>query len=135
MKVIFWNTKNIENFDIILSILKDENPHFFFLSEFEHLDLSNHYNDLLNLNFEQFSNPGCDKIKILKRKTIKNVELTIQHNNYTGLYLPKIDLNIISVHMPSQMNYEFDGLKYNMAKFKSDFELHIGDTENENILI
>jgi len=135
MKVIFWNTKDIEDFDIILSILEDENPHFLFLSEFKKLDISSHYSDLFALNYNHLPNPGCNKIKIIKKVSLKNIELTIQHNDYSGIFFPTMNLNIISVHMPSQMHYEFDALKYNILKFKQDFEKNIGNTDQENILI
>lgn len=135
MKVVFWNTKNIEDINIVLSIIEDESPDIFFLAEFKSLMIKDYYKEIDALNMSHLINPGCEKIIILIKKTLKNIELTIQHTDYTGIRLAKSNLNIISVHMPSQINYEFDALKFNIGKFKADFEKHIGETETANILL
>ena len=37
--------------------------------------------------------------------------------------------------MPSQMAYNLDALKYNISEFKFEFENHIGNSNEKNILI
>lgn len=135
MKTIFWNTKNINDFKIVLSILKDESPDFLFLAEFNKDYFSSFNDDLNNLDYEHFLNPGCEKIIIIKKKKFLDIELSIQHNDYSALYIKALDIYIISLHMPSQMAYSLDALKYNLSEFKFEFENHIGNSEQKSILL
>ena len=135
MKIIFWNTKQINNFKIILSILTDELPDFFFLAEFNKDNFLNFNNDLDNIDYEHYLNPGCDKIVIIKKKGLTNLDLSIQHNDFSAIYLKALDIYIISLHMPSQMSYNLDALKYNLSEFKFEFENHIGNSEQKSILL
>lgn len=135
MKTIFWNTKRINDFKIILSILKEEVPDFLFLAEFTKDDFSTFDKDLNDVDYEHYSNPGCGKIVIIKKKSLTDVNLSIQHNDYSALYLKTLDLYIIALHMPSQMSYSLDALEYNLSEFKFEFENHIGNSEQKSILL
>ena len=135
MKLLFWNTKFCKEFNVILSILNTESPDLFFLAEFdEDLILSN-LSNLNIINYEYFLNPGCGKIKIIKKKTLTDIELSLQHNDYSALFLKNLDTYIISLHMPSQMSYNLDALKHNISEFKFKFENFIGNSAEKNILL
>ncbi|MDR4954008.1 hypothetical protein REB14_17650 [Chryseobacterium sp. ES2] len=135
MKLIFWNTKKINNFRIIMSILNDESPDFLFLAEFNYNELNPYISELNSINYEHFLNPGCDKILIIKKKEIVDIDLSLQHTDYSAIYIKSIDIYIISVHMPSQLNYGLDALKHNLSEFKFQFENHIGNSEQKSILL
>jgi exonuclease III len=135
MKLIFWNTKKINDFRIIISILNDESPDFLFLAEFNHDELNSHMSELNIINYEHFLNPGCDKILIIKKKEITDIDLSLQHKDYSAIYIKSIDVHIISLHMPSQLNYGLDALKHNLSEFKFQFETHIGNSEQKSILL
>lgn len=135
MKIIFWNTKNVANFDIILSIIEQEQPDLFYLAEFSNSEIIKHKKSLETINYEYFINPICDKIITLKEKKLSNISLSIQHKDYSCIYYRNYDLHIIALHMPSQMSYNLDALKYNLSIFKSEFENHIGYSDDKNILL
>ena len=125
MKLLFWNTKSCNQIDIIKSILNFNSPDFLFLAEMDLKILTDNNVELLAIGYTVFPNPGCDKIKILKKKDLNGVELSIQHNDYSALYIKEQDLYIVSLHMPSQMAYSLDALKHNLSEFK--FDISIGN--------
>lgn len=135
MKLLFWNTKSCKDFEIIKSILNNELPDILFLAEIDLETLTDNNVELLALGYSIFSNPGCDKIKIIKNKELRGIELSVQHNDYSALYIKKYDLYIISLHMPSQMAYSLDALKHNLSEFKFEFENSIGNSIEEKILL
>jgi len=135
MKLIFWNTKLCNEFDVIKSILTSETPDLLFLAEFDQNLLLSNLFTLNSIDYEHYLNPGCDKIIIIKKKNLVNIELSLQHKDYSALYFKKINLYIISLHMPSQMSYNLDALKYNISEFKFEFENYIGNSVEKNILL
>ena len=102
MKCIYWNTKELSDLSSVLDILQHEIPDVFFLSETKEDIIVNNLKQLEALNYEYFLNPGCKRIIILKKKDLI-LNLGRQSTYYTTLKDNKNNVNIISVHLPSQM--------------------------------
>lgn len=116
-------------------MIETEQPDLLYLAEYKQLDIEAFKTNLQSLNYQIIPNPGCNKILIISSRTVDDINLTLQQNDYSGIYLKRTDINIIALHMPSQYSYDFDALKYNISEFKSDFEQYIGKSSNTNIIL
>lgn len=134
MKIIYWNTNNIEELLQILDICNSENPDIFFLSEIDENILEKETELLDNNNYIHLSNPGSSRVSIIVKKGI-DIELGLQNKYYTNVKLPKLDLDIISLHLPSQMFQHFDALKEFIRDFRKDIDINIGIPNEKRILL
>ena len=134
MNLIYWNTNKGTDFGPILDICITESPDIIFLSEIkdETIDLAK--KELSKINYEQIKNPGCDRVKIISKKGIQ-LTLSIQNKYYTSLFSPILNLNIISVHLPSQMFQHLKALKAFIRNFREEIDQNLGTSEEESILI
>ncbi len=134
MKCVYWNTKSIEYLQLIIDILVCECPDVFFLSE-THLEfLVINEAHFFKLGYEIFSNPGCERVKILKKMNV-DVELSVQSKYYTSIKDKNTETYIVSIHFPSTMFQHIDGLKKFIRNFRNEIDSEIGDSLNERILI
>jgi len=134
MKCIYWNTKGTSNLLSILDIIKQESPDILFLSETLEETLTANVEELNKMEYEHFSNPGCDRIVIIKKKDLE-LKLGRQSTYYSALKDDKAKVNIISVHFPSQMFNHIDGLKSFIRDFRNEIDAKIGSSLSENIMI
>lgn len=134
MKLIYWNTKNNISLDSVIDILEDFAPDFLFLSEINEELLLSNISKLKTINYLYFENPGCDRVKILKKESIK-CNLNYQTKYYTTLNLPDSDLYIISVHLPSQMFQHQSALKSFIRDVRQEIDSKIGNSNIKNIII
>ncbi|WP_123922184.1 exonuclease/endonuclease/phosphatase family protein [Flavobacterium plurextorum] len=134
MKLIYWNTKNNNSLDCIIDILEDYDPDFLFLSEIDEVLLEKGNTDLNRIDFEYYDNPGCDRVKIVKKKSLK-CNLNYQTKYYTTIYLPILDLHIVSVHLPSQMFQHQNALKCFIRDVRNEIDSKIGNSNLKNIII
>ncbi|MCT4237489.1 endonuclease/exonuclease/phosphatase family protein [Elizabethkingia anophelis] len=131
MKLIYWNTRKTNNQKAILEILSENNPDIFFISEVDNSLLNNFETNADD--YEIFENPGCNRVKILKRKTL-SLNLSIQNNYFTTVKNNNQQF-IIGVHFPSQMYQSHDALKNYLRMFRNSIESEIGDSLDHDIII
>jgi exonuclease III len=134
MKIIYWNTNNIQELHQILDICDSENPDVFFLSEIDDDILIRDTKILDKTNYSHFPNPGSSRVRILIKNGI-DVELGIQNKYYTNIKLPELELDVISLHLPSQMWQHFDALKEFIRDFRIDIDQNIGLPNERRILL
>jgi len=134
MRFIYWNTKKNSDASVILEILNEEFPDVLFLSETEESLILNILSQLDSINYKHFENPGCDRIKIIARKNL-NVSLSKQSTYYSALRDSENDVTIVSVHLPSQLYQNIDGLKGFMRDFRHEIDQEIGSSVNDNIIL
>ncbi|MDO6745516.1 hypothetical protein Q4553_13155 [Tenacibaculum soleae] len=134
MKFIYWNTNNIKELLQIVDICNSEKPDIFFLSEIEESNLEDDKELLKQNDYVHFSNPGSSRVQIIVKKEL-NIELGLQNKYYTNVKLPDFDLDIISLHLPSQMFQHFDALKEFIRDFRKDIDLNIGIPDEKRILL
>lgn len=134
MNIIYWNTHKIGSLDPIIDICKTESPDIFFLSEIEDATIQASIKKISKINYTQIINPGCERVKILAKNSI-NINLSFQNKFYSSLIIPELDLNIISVHLPSQMFQHLKSLKEFIRDFRSEIDINIGKSDEENIVI
>lgn len=134
IKCIYWNTKNIQLIDRIIDILKFETPQLFFLSEINSQLIENSQIKLDSLGYEYFPNPGCDRIKILKQKSLK-ASLNLQDSFYSVIKINDFNTYVISIHLPSQYFRHMDCLKDFIRNFRLIIDSEIGSSLIEKILI
>lgn len=134
MKVIYWNTNKIKNLSTILDICISENPDVFFLSEIDEKIIENEIKELDNINYLHFLNPGSSRVSIITKKQL-NIKLGLQNKYYTNVKLPDLDIELISLHLPSQMFQHFDALKEFIRDFRKDIDINIGVPDEKRILL
>jgi exonuclease III len=134
MKIIYWNTHSTQSIEIILEIVRQEYPDFFFLSEIDDHILEESSETLNSVGFEFFPNPGCNRVSIIRKKEIET-NLDLQNEYFTTIRLPQYDLYIISLHLPSQMFQHMDGLKEFIRDFRLEIDSEIGCSTEKNILV
>lgn len=134
MKIIYWNTNKIEELLQIVDICNSEDPDVFFLSEIDKNRLEKETELLDQNNYFYLSNPGSARVSIIVRKGL-SIELGLQNKYYTNVRLPEFDLDLISLHLPSQMFQHFDGLKEFIRDFRKDIDLNIGIPNEKRILL
>jgi exonuclease III len=134
MKFIYWNTNNIKSLNQILDICDSEIPQVFFLSEIDEKMLQDNADLLKKHNYKYFANPGSSRVKIIIQDGL-NIALGLQNKYYSNVKLPDINLDVISLHLPSQMFQHYDALKAFIRDFREDIDLNIGNSIDNNILI
>ena len=134
MNLIYWNTNKINNLEPILDICTTEKPDIFFLSEIDEKIIDKSLADLAKINYHQIKNPGCERVKIISKKGT-NLSLSIQNKYYTSLFDSDLNLNIISVHLPSQMFQHLKALKEFIRNFRQEIDENIGTSQDEKIVI
>jgi exonuclease III len=132
MKLIYWNTKGFIDFEVYEDLLIKYSPDILFTSETDSSFLTSHKASFNKIGYNLIDNPGCERIKILSHKDC-NCELGIQNKFYTCIIID--DINVISVHFPSQMYHHMDALKYNLRKFRNKIDDEIGESSDKPILI
>lgn len=134
MKCIYWNTKSINSIERILDILESEKPDLLFLSETSKDILISGETEFNTIGYENFDNPGCKRVLIVKNRTLK-CGLALQNKYFTTLNIPDIDTYIISIHLPSQMFHTFKALKAFIRDFRSTIDIEIGYSIEKRILV
>lgn len=134
MNLIYWNTNKINTVDAIIDICLTESPDIFFLSEIDDKIIDDSKTELSKINYLHIKNPGCERVKILAKDKI-NINLTFQSKYYTSLIIPDLNLNVISVHLPSLMFQHLKSLKAFIREFRNEIDLNIGNSTDENIII
>ncbi|MBS1686962.1 MAG: endonuclease/exonuclease/phosphatase family protein [Bacteroidetes bacterium] len=124
----------MESVEPILDILETEEPDLFFLSEIEEDFLDKNQHTLIKIGFEHFLNPGCERVKIIKRKTLA-LDLHKQTRYYTTVYIKEINLFILSVHLPSQMFNHERTLREFLKKFRDEIDNKVGSSLRKRVLI
>ena len=134
MNIAYWNTKNNNNIDSIIDILTCKNIDILFLSETkkEFIEINN--DNLLKNGFEYFENPGCERVAIIK-KTSFEIELKQQNYYYTVVRDTKDDINVISIHSPSQMFQNMKALKEFIRDFRNTIDNEIGSSLEKKIIV
>ena len=134
MKFIYWNTNNITELLQIIDICNSEKPDIFFLSEIDESKLEDETELLDQNDYVYFSNPGSSRVSIIVKKGL-DIELGLQNKYYTNVRLPDLDLDVISLHLPSQMFQHFDALKEFIRDVRKDIDLNIGIPDEKRILL
>jgi exonuclease III len=134
MKAIYWNTNNVDNFERICDILSDLKPDILFLSEIDPSVIQDNIKKIERIDFEYFENPGCNRVAIIKSKYFP-LELSLQNNYYTVVREIKNDINIISLHLPSQMFQHLKALKEFIRDFRITIDNEIGSSIEKKVLI
>lgn len=134
MKCVFWNIGEPSNFSAVLDILKHEAPDIFFLAEMPQEKIVDYEANLMAIGYEYYLNPGCIRVSIIK-KIIFKVNLGRQATYYSCVKETTNKVHIIAVHLPSQMYQSIDGLKSFFRRFRSEIDMEIGDSLDENILL
>ncbi len=134
MKFIYWNSKKHNDISTILEILIQESPDILFLAETDESLVTSHISDLKLNNYEHFENPGCTRIVIIKKISLK-LSLSRQDTYYSALKDHLNDVTIISVHLPSQMFQHIDALKSFIRDFRNEIDNEFGDSLDKNILL
>jgi len=132
MKFIFWNVKNRLNIEIILEILKHESPGLLFLAEAGKVLKNEDIERIQKTDYEYLDNPGCDRIRIIKKKDLK-ISLSKQSDYYSSLKYENVV--IISVHLPSQMYQHMDGLKRYFRDLRTELDSEFGSSIEKDIVI
>lgn len=134
MNYTYWNTNNIRANDMIVEIAKIENVDLFFLAEFNKNQLTELEADLEKNDYELFENPGCKRITIIKKKTI-NLDLSIQNPYYSVVVHKETGINVVSLHLPSQLWQSLDSLKEFMRDLRNNLDNEIGTSAEAKILL
>lgn len=134
MKLIYWNSKQQLKFLIVKAILTEESPDVLFLSETDEEIITSNKNELFIIGYEHFENPGCTRVIIIKKIEIE-LSLSLQSAYYTCVKCLKTNLNVISVHLPSQMFQHMDALKSYIRFFREDIDNEIGASSESDIVI
>jgi len=134
MKIIYWNTKQHQDFSTIQEIIVEQNPDILFLSEISENIIIKNYSILKSIQYEHFENPGCSRVLIIKKKSV-NLVLSRQNNYYTTVKELKTNTFIISVHLPSQMYQSIDALKSFIREIRNEIDIYIGSSSQKDILI
>lgn len=133
MKIIYWNTNKNQNINLLCELLQENLPDIFFVSEIDESYLTDNQHLLEGLGYRPFPNPGCERVKI-----IISIKLTISlglQNKFFTHVIAEEDLNIISVHFPSQMYNHMDGQKYNLKHFRDKIDNLIGSSNTTPIIV
>lgn len=134
MKIIYWNTKEINGIDRIIDLIKSESPQLIFLSEIDPKVLTDNDETIYQNDFEYYPNPGCERVHILKNKNL-NISLGLQNRFFTVININEIETYIISVHLPSQYFRHFDALKEFIRDFRAQIDIEIGCSIDTKVLI
>ena len=134
MKIIYWNTKQHSNYLAVLEILTEEIPDVMFLAECDSTLILSNLSDLNINGYEHFENPGCSRITIVK-KISTNFSLSKQSTYYSSIKDPCNNVNIISVHLPSQLYQHIDGLKNYFRNLRIEIDSDFGSSLTSNILL
>ncbi len=134
MIIGYWNTKNNDNLDRIIDILVSRDVDVIFLSEIDKDVLEKNEDSLTKVGYEYFANPGCERVLIIK-KTSFEIELKQQNYYYTVVRDTKNDINIISIHSPSQMFQNMKGLKEFIRDFRYTIDNEIGSSLEKMIIV
>lgn len=134
LKFLYWNTKKISSFTIILDLLDHCKPDFLFLSEIDDSLITDNIVEYNKIGYVHYPNPGCSRILILKKEKIK-CNLGVQTVYYTTLNIPTYDIFVISVHLPSQMFNSYDGLKNYLRNMRLNIDSKVGNSNDTKILI
>ena len=134
MNLIYWNTNKMDNIAPIIDICLTENPDIFFLSEIEDTVIDLAKKELSLINYIHIKNPGCERVKILARDNV-NILLAFQNKYYSSVFIPELDLNILSVHLPSQMFQHLKSLKEFIRDFRQEIDLNIGNSLDKRIVV
>jgi len=133
MKLIYWNTNNIQRLDEIRDILTCCKPDILFLSEIDKTLIESD-SSLNKTGYLYFPNPGCNRVSIIKKTDI-DISLGLQTNYYTFINFPKFKTSVISVHLPSQMFQHLDGLKAFIRGFRDEIDENIGNPIEHKIIV
>lgn len=134
MKLLYWNTNKIKSLVQIIDICISESPDIFFLSEIDENLLETESRPLNEIGYEYTPNPGSDRVKILIKKGL-DIELGLQNKYYTMISVDEFDLNIISLHLPSQMFQHMDALKEFIRDFRAKIDETIGSPLEKRIIV
>lgn len=134
MKIIFWNTKKHADFSTIEDILIDEFPDLLFLAEFDQTIAISKTEELKKSGYEHFPNPGCSRIVIIKKCMI-NLSISRQDHYFSSVKDVSTNINIISVHLPSQMHQSLEALKSKIRDFRNDIDNTFGNSTLKDIII
>jgi len=134
MKIIYWNTNNISKINQIIDICSTERPDIFFLSEIDEELLTRNNPTLEDIGYKHILNPGSKRVKIIAKEGLK-IDLGLQHKNYTSILMKEMNLNLISLHFPSQLYQHMDSLKGFIREFRDTIDEEFGSPLDERILI
>ncbi|MEJ5143857.1 hypothetical protein [Sphingobacterium sp. MYb388] len=134
MKLIYWNSKKQSDFLTIMNILVEEKPDILFLSETDEIIIFNNIGNLKVIGYEHFENPGCKRVIIIKKVELK-LSLSFQSTYFTSVKCLNNNINIISVHLPSQMFQHMDALKSHIRLMRKDIDSEIGTSSQADIII
>jgi exonuclease III len=134
MKIIYWNTNNISKINQIIDICSTERPDIFFLSEIDEKLLEDNNQYFNDINYEYFLNPGSERVKILKKLNLK-IDLGLQHKYYSFISMKENNLNLISLHFPSQIYQPMESLKEFIRNFRNTIDNRIGSPLEERIIL
>lgn len=132
MKFIYWNTKNFREIRAIIEICKEYSPDIIFLSETSSIFIDENTDQLAEIGYQNFKNPGCDRIVILSKVSI-NIDLGIQSHYYTNVKVLGID--VIAVHFPATMHHHMSALRNHLLNFRNLINVEIGKSSETAILI
>jgi exonuclease III len=134
MNIAYWNTNKNSNLNCIIDILLCRNIDVIFLSEID-VEVIETNNDFLSKNgYEYFHNPGCERVKIVKKISLE-IELKQQNYYYTVVRETENDINIISIHSPSQMYQNMKALKEFIRDFRCTIDNEIGGSLDRKIIV
>ncbi len=133
MKSIYWNTKDIKDLDRVLDLLAKESPEIMFLAETDENVIVAQESQLTKINYQFFPNPGCERVKIIKRFDF-DIELSLQSRYYSAVFIKDLKIYLISVHLPSLLFQHMDSLKEFIREFRTSVDAEIGSSLDTNIL-
>jgi exonuclease III len=134
MTIVYWNTKNNNTLDRIVDILLCKDVDVIFLSEIDKEVIETNIDSLTKYGYEYFENPGCKRVIIIKKISFE-IELKQQNYYYTVVKEVKNDINIISIHSPSQMYQNMKALKEFIRDFRNTIDSEIGSSLDKKIIV
>lgn len=134
MKIIYWNTQNLDRFSPIANILDTESPDIFFLAETDEKWVSKNLSIFGQHSFSHLANPGCSKLVVIGKS---NVLLSIaMQDTYLSTFKDlATNTFIVAVHFPSQMYNSLDALKDFVRSVRHKMERTMGESHQSKIII
>jgi hypothetical protein len=136
LKLIYWNIKEKIKIDIIKDLLLSEQPQFLFLSEAGVTQIREIVDSIIDASYEYFETPGCNRVGIIKLSSVVT-ELMKQDSYYSMIkaFDKSGEINIVSLHLPSEMFQSMDALKSFLRRLRTDIGMQIGSSNEKEIIL